>query len=297
MMAENLEWVASALRMATPLALCGLGAVWSERCGVINIGLEGMMMAGAFWGAVGAFWGGPIWGLALAAAAGLALALLHAIMTVTARIDQIVCGIAINILAYGLNRFFSYHIFEMAANSPNVKGLPRIMIAGTELSWLVPVTLLLTFCTSLLFYRTGFGLRLQAVGENPAAADAVGISVVLTRYVGVLLGGLLAGMAGGYLAIEHTGMYVEGMTQGRGFIALAAMIIGNWQPWKTVGAAMMFGLFDALSFRLVSHPSIPYQWIQMIPYLLTLAILSGLRGKIKPPAAAGRPWSREEAMK
>jgi len=132
------------------------------------------------------------------------------------------------------------------------------------------------------------------VGENPAAADSVGISVAATRYAGVLICGAFAGLAGAYLSIEHTGMYVEGMTQGKGFIALAALIFGNWNPFGVVGASLLFGAFDAMSFRLVQSQAVPYQFVQMMPYLLTLAVLAGLRGKTRPPAAAGQAWSRDE---
>ena len=289
-----LELTASALRLGIPVAICALGALWSERSGVINIGMEGMMLTGAFWGAVGAFWYGPTAGILLAVAAGLVMALLHAAVTVSGRVDQIVSGVALNILAYGLNRFFGYRIFNMAASSPDVPGLPEISAGGATLSWIVPFAFVLAGLSWLVLTRTGFGLRLQAVGENPAAADAAGNSVPALRYVGVLLGGAFAGLAGAYLSIEHTGMYVEGMTQGKGFIALAALIVGNWNPFGVFGASLLFGLFEAMSFRLVQSQTIPYQFVQMAPYLLTLAVLAGLRGKTRAPAATGQNWSREE---
>ena len=288
-----LELTASALRLGIPIAICALGALWSERSGVINIGLEGMMMIGAFWGAAGAFWYGPTAGILLAVAAGILMALLHAAVTVTGRVDQIISGVAINILAYGLNRFFGYRIFGMAASSPEVPGLPELLAGGSEMSWLIPFALVLTVVTWLVLTRTGFGLQLQAVGENPAAADSVGISVSAYRYAGVLICGAFAGLAGAYLSIEHTGMYVEGMTQGKGFIALAALIFGNWHPFGVVAAALLFGVFDAVSFRLVQNQALPDQFVQMMPYLLTLAVLAGLRGKTRPPAAAGQAWSRD----
>ena len=288
-----LELTASALRLGIPVAICALGALWSERSGVINIGMEGMMLTGAFWGAVGAFWYGPTVGILLAVAAGLVMALLHAAVTVSGRVDQIVSGVAINILAYGLNRFFGYRIFNMAASSPDVPGLPEISAGGATLSWIVPFAFGLAGLSWLVLTRTGLGLRLQAVGENPAAADAAGISVPALRYAGVLLGGAFAGLAGAYLSIEHTGMYVEGMTQGKGFIALAALIVGNWNPFGLFGASLLFGLFEAMSFRLVQSQTLPYQFVQMAPYLLTLAVLAGLRGKTRAPAAVGQNWSRD----
>ena len=293
-MGDWLELTASALRVAAPVWLCALGAVWSERSGVINIGLEGMMIFGAFWGAVGTNWAGPFFGIFLAIVAGVALALLHAAVTVTFRVDQIISGVAVNILAYGLSRFFCYRIFDMAAASPSLQGMGKLSAGGLELSWLLPLSLLLSLVTWLALQRTVFGLRLRAAGENPEVADSVGISVPAYRYAGVLIGGAFAGLAGGYLSIEHTGMYVEGMTQGKGFIALAAMIVGNWNPFGAMGAALFFGLFDAASFRLVRNNVIPYQFVQMVPYLLTLGALAGLRKKSRPPAAVGQNWSRDE---
>ncbi len=289
-----MELSASALRMGIPVAICALGALWSERSGVVNIGLEGMMLTGAFWGAAGAYWYGPAAGILLAVAAGLAMALLHAAVTVSGRVDQIVSGVAINILAFGLNRFFGYRFFDMAASSPDVKGLPEISAGGVEVSWIVPLGFVLAGLCWLVMTQTGFGLRLQAVGENPVAADAAGLSVPALRYAGVLLGGAFAGLAGAYLSIEHTGMYVEGMTQGKGFIALAALIVGKWNPFGLFGASLLFGLLEAMSFRLVQSQTIPYQFVQMAPYLLTLAVLAGLRGRTRPPAAAGQNWSRED---
>ena len=288
-----LELAASALRLGVPVAICALGALWSERSGVINIGLEGMMMIGAFWGAAGAYWYGPAAGILLALAAGMLTALLHAAVTVHGRVDQIISGVAVNILAYGLNRLFGYRFFNMAASSPEVPGLPELFAGGSEMSWLIPLTLVLTGASWLVLARTGFGLQLQAVGENPAAADSVGISVSAYRYAGVLICGAFAGLAGAYLSIEHTGMYVEGMTQGRGFIALAAMIVGNWNPLGVMGASLLFGLFDAVSFRAVQNSFVPYQFVRMAPYVLTLAALAGLRGKTRPPAAVGLNWMRD----
>lgn len=292
-MEEWIELAASAVRLATPLWICALGAIWAERSGVINIGLEGMMLTGAFWGAAGSFYAGAGWGILAAIAAGVLLAVLHAVVTVTCRVDQIVSGVAINILAYGLTRFFCFCIFDMAGTSPHISGLPKISFgSGSELSWLVPLSLLLAVMTWLVLQRTVFGLRLRSVGENPAASDSLGISVVGYRYAGVLLSGAFAGLAGAYLSIEHTGMYIEGMTQGKGFIALAAMIFGNWNPVGAMAAATLFGASEALSFRVVDSKTVPYQFVRMIPYLFTLAALAGLRGKNRPPAAVGQPFSR-----
>ncbi|ADL07363.1 ABC transporter permease [Thermosediminibacter oceani] len=297
------ELIASSLRMAVPILLTALGAVFTERAGVVNIGLEGMMMVGSFWGALGSYYYGPYFGLLLAMAAGMFMALIHAAATVTFRVDQIVSGVAINILAYGSCRFLSQAIFKMATTSPHVAGLPKIdipVLAGLDflkpvvsgLSPIIILALLLVPLTRFVINRTVFGLRLRSVGENPLAADTLGINVFRMKYAGVLLSGMLAGLSGAYLALEHTGMYVEGMTQGKGFIALAAMIFGNWEPVGALWASLLFGFSEALSFRVVEGSAIPYQFIKMIPYVLTLAVLAGVVRKSTPPAADGVPYER-----
>lgn len=291
-----MDWIdfsASALRMAAPVLICALGALYSERSGVVNIGLEGMMITGAFWGAFGALYGGPSAGVAIAIAAGMLMALLHAYVTVTCRVDQIVSGVAINILAFGLARFFCFSMYGMATNSPAVGSLPKHTIAGLpELSVFVPLAVVLALLTWFVLERTVFGLRLKSAGENPAAADSLGVDVTFYRYAGVAIGGALAGLAGVYLSVEHTGMYVEGMTQGKGFIALAAMIFGNWRPGGTLAASLLFGCSEALSIRGIPGLPVPYQFIKMLPYVLTLAVLAGAGPRSRPPASVGLPYSR-----
>lgn len=303
-MVDFFEMLASALRMTMPVLITALGAIYSERSGIVNIGLEGMMMTGAFWAAYGAYHFGPGGGLLLAILMGMAMALIHAVVTITYRIDQIVSGVAINILAYGLARFFSITLFGMATTSPHVTGLTKIdvpVLSGID--WLRPLVtgvspvillgLLLVFVTYWVLEKTVFGLRLKACGENPHAADSLGVNVTRYRYYGVLISGAFAGLAGAYLSLEHTGMYVEGMTQGKGFIALAAMIFGNWQPFGTLAASFLFGFAESASFRVVESKVIPYQFIKMIPYLLTLFVLAGIGRKAVPPAASGTAYARE----
>lgn len=297
------ELLASSLRMAVPILLTALGAVFTERSGVVNIGLEGMMIVGSFWGALGAYYYGPYFGLIIAMAAGMFMALIHAINTVTFRVDQVVSGVAINILAYGSTRFLSLAIFNMATTSPHVSGLPKInipVLSGIEplkplvndISPVIILALLLVPISSFVIHRTVFGLRLRSVGENPLAADTLGINVFKMKYAGVLLSGIFAGLSGAYLALEHTGMYVEGMTQGQGFIALAAMIFGNWEPKGALWASLLFGFSEALSFRVVEGGVVPYQFIKMIPYILTLLVLTGVVKKSTGPAASGVPYER-----
>ncbi|MEW6724182.1 MAG: ABC transporter permease [Bacillota bacterium] len=298
------QLLASAFRMATPILFTSLGAIYSERSGVVNIGLEGMMIVGTFWGAYGAYNYGPLWGVVFAIVAGMTLALIHALVSVTFKVDQIISGTALNILAAGLSRFFCLVIFTMATTSPTVKGfttwnlpllsrIPWLKPMVTNLSPLIVVALVLVPVSAFVLNRTVFGLRLRSVGENPLAADTLGVNVTAMRYAGVLISGALAGMGGVYMAMEHTGMYLEGMTGGRGFIALAAMIFGNWTPTGALVASLLFGLAGAITIR-VQIPGIPYQFIQMLPYALTIAVLAGVVRKATPPAAAGQPYERGE---
>jgi len=299
------EMLASALRMMMPVLITALGAIYSERSGVTNIGLEGMMLTGAFWAAYGALHYGVLGGVGMGILMAMLMALIHALVTVTYRVDQIVSGVAINILAYGLSRFFSLELFGMATTSPHVESMPKINIPilqdiafikplVTDLSPIIIVGILLVFVTYWILEKTTFGLRLKSVGENPLAADTLGIKVLHYRYYGVVISGAFAGLAGAYLAIEHTGMYVEGMTQGKGYIALAAMIFGNWNPIGALGAACLFGFAESLSLRVMQNKIIPYQFIKMLPYLLTLFVLAGVVRKSQPPAAVGVPYSRED---
>jgi len=268
------EMLASALRLSIPVIITALGAIYSERSGVINIGLEGMMIAGACGGATAAYFWGPYVGLLAGMAAGALFALVHAVASVQFGVDQIVSGVAINILAYGVARFASLSIFGMATTSPAVKSLPTITVPGlTSLPWVGPLFtkvspiiilftkvspiiilgfLLIPF-TTWVMRRTVFGLRLRSVGEHPLAAETLGINVYAMKYWGVLISGVLAGLSGAYLSVEHTGMYVEGMTQGLGFIALAAMIFGNWRALGAMWAGLLFGFAQALSLRVVSE--------------------------------------------
>ncbi|HHW01994.1 MAG TPA: ABC transporter permease [Thermoanaerobacterales bacterium] len=297
------ELLASSFRMAIPILLTALGAVYSERSGVVNIGLEGMMIVGSFWGALGSYFYGPYVGFLVAMLAGIVLAIIHAIASVTFKVDQIVSGVALNILAYGSSRFMSQAIFKMATTTPHVAGLVKINIPGadsvpylkpllTGISPIIIITILLVPISEFIINRTVFGLRLRAVGENPLAADTLGVNVFRMKYAGVLISGMLAGLAGAYLAMEHTGMYVEGMTQGKGYIALAAMIFGNWTPSGALMASLLFGFAESLSFRVVENSFIPYQFIKMIPYMLTLIVLAGFVRKSTPPAADGVPYER-----
>lgn len=297
------ELLASSLRMAVPILLTAIGAVYTERSGIVNIGLEGMMIVGSFWASVGAYFYGPFVGILFAMLAGAFLALIHSVTTVTFGVNQVVSGVALNILAYGASRFLSLVIFGKATTSHHVSGfspidvpilsdIPFLKLLFTDISPIVITALILVPISKYIIDNTVFGLRLRAVGENPLAADTLGINVFAMRYASVIISGMLAGMAGAYLTMEHTGMYVEGMTQGKGYIAMAAMIFGNWTPTGTLWASLLFGFAEALSLRAGEGSIIPYQFIKMIPYLLTLAVLTGIVKKATPPAASGEPYDR-----
>jgi len=299
------ELLASAIRMSVPIIITAVGAIYSERSGIVNIGLEGMMIVGAFAGAAGGVFLGPFGGILVGMLAGAFMALIHAYASIQFKVDQIVSGTAINILAYGVVRFSAVSIFRAATTTPHVDHLPAItvpLLAGipwlkpvlTHVSPLVFVAFLLVPLTAWIMNRTVFGLRLRSVGEYPLAAETLGVNVYLMKYAGVIISGALAGLSGAYLSVEHTGMYVEGMTQGLGFIALAAMIFGNWKPGGAMLAGLLFGFAQALSFRAVSE-AIPYQFIKMIPYLLTIVVLAGWSRRSRPPAAVGVPYERGES--
>lgn len=315
----SMALIASAVRVTMPILLAALGAVYSERGGVVNIGLEGIMIMGTFFGAVGNHFFAqafpqlaaavpdlaPLAGVGTAVLAGLAFALIHAVVTVTFHVNQIISGVALNLLAVGLARFLNILLFTQATQSPGVRGftpidlpllerIPALAPLVTGISPMIVGALLLVIVSQWVLTRTRFGLRLRAVGEYPLAADTLGVSVARMRYAGVLLSGALAGMAGAYLAIEQAHLYFEGMTQGRGFIALAAMIFGNWWPVGALGASALFGYFDALSLRVVVLPMVPYQFINVLPHVVTILVLAGFVRRAQMPAADGIPYTTEE---
>jgi general nucleoside transport system permease protein len=284
----------STIRLSTPLILAALGGLLSERSGVINIALEGMMLAGAFT-AASVTWavGNPWLGLAAGAAAGLAIALIHAVACIRYKADQVVIGTAINILMIGIPGFLSGALFLSSGSTPQIPKEQLIPWAPIVLAFVaVPATW-------YSLYRTPFGLRLRAVGENPEAADAAGVNVAKVRYAGVLLSGVLAGMGGSYLSIGQSSLFTRNMTSGRGFIALAALIFGKWRPVQTMLACLFFGFTEAVTIqmqgvvKLPSGEDIPVQFIQMVPYVLTIVVLAGFIGSSRPPRALGRPYEKE----
>lgn len=295
---------AATLRMATPIVLASLGGVFSERAGITNIGLEGMMLTGAFAGVATSFFTGNPWlGVLAAVFTGGLLGLLHAILTVKFIGNQIVSGVSINIFAMGFTAFMSQVFWGSRGASESVQGLKEIslpiikdvpilgQIIGTHTP-LVYMMLILTVVAQFVLFKTPFGLRLRAVGEYPAAADSAGINVFKTKYVSVMLSGMLAGLGGSFLSLGHLNLFAWGMTGGRGFIAMAAMIFGKWIPFGAFWASLFFGFSDALQMRLQSLGLLPPQIILSIPYLLTVAVLAGAVGRATPPSDY-KPYVKE----
>jgi ABC-type uncharacterized transport system permease subunit len=290
----NISLVSSTIRLSTPLILAALGGLYAERAGVINIALEGLMLAGAFTAAAVTYGTGSPWiGLLAGIAAGLAIASIHAIASIRYRADQVVTGTAINILMLGIPGFLSGALFLSSGSTPQIPKEHLIPWTPIVMAFVaVPITW-------YVLYRTPFGLRLRAVGENPEAADAAGIRVARVRYAGVLLSGMLAAIGGAYLSIGQSSLFTRNMTSGRGFIALAALIFGKWRPVQTMMACLFFGLTEAITIRMqgvVKLPSgedIPVQFIQMVPYVLTIVVLAGFIGHSRPPRALGRPYQKE----
>lgn len=292
----------AALRMATPLILAALGGMFSERSGVVNIALEGILLTGAFASVVATWYTGDPWAGAFAGVlAGMLVALLHAVVTVTFKADQIVSGVAINLLAAGATQFLMWIIWDSSSNSPSIVGMSNWMLPE---SWgglarvfnavlghyppLVYVTLVIIAVAHVVLWRTRFGLRLRATGEHPEAVDTLGVHVRRMRYSGVLLSGALAGLGGAFLAL-NTHQFVKNMSAGRGYIALAAMIFGRWNPVGAAAACILFGYAEAVQMGLQGQ-HVPSQFVQMIPYALTMVALVGVMGRARPPAQLGKPY-------
>jgi general nucleoside transport system permease protein len=280
--------LASMVRLATPLILAALGGLYSERAGIINIALEGLMLAGAFTAATVTYYSHNPWvGLLAAMAAGVVVASIHAVACIRFKADQVVTGMAINILFLGVPALLSGALFDSTGATPQIPQQDLLPYAPMIIAFLlVPLTW-------YVLNRTPFGLRLRAVGENPEAADTAGVSVARIRYTGVLLSGALAAMGGAYLSIGQSSLFTRNMTAGRGFIALAALIFGKWRPVQTMFACLFFGLAEAVAIQMQGVVKIPVQFIQIIPYVLTIVMLAGFIGLSRAPRSLGIPYQKE----
>jgi simple sugar transport system permease protein len=295
---------AAMLRYATPLLFAALGGLFSERSGVINIGLEGMMLMGAFWGIWGADKTGSwVIGLGIAMLSGALLALIHAVFAVSFRADQIVSGFSMNFLATGITGFAYVSIYGTQGTPDQIPRAPDVTVPLLEdipflgdvvgrMSILVWLGLLTALLTWVVVFRTPIGLRLRSVGENPLAAQTAGVSPVRVRYIAVLISGMLAAIGGAYLSIGFIGSFGENMTAGRGYIALAVLICGRWMPGGALVFALLFGFFSALAQRLPVFSESAATLFQALPYVITLIAVAGVVGRSIPPLAIGRPLDR-----
>jgi len=276
------------IRIAIPYLFAASGGVVAERAGIVSLTLEGFMLSGAFGAVLGANYSGSPWvGVLTGILAGLIFSLIHAVATIRYRADQVVVGVAINLLAIGVTRFFLKLFFDSSSNSPRVTGFGgNIKAAGFDnpLLWL---GLLVAPVMAFVIYRTPFGLRVRAAGEHPDAAESVGVSVKRVRYAAVALSGILAGLGGVYLALDQH-QFTDQMTAGRGFIAISAVIFGRWDPIKAAFACLLFAAAETLQIQLQGSHAIASQFIEMIPYALTIVALAGVVGRAVPPAALGK---------
>ena len=300
--------LAATIRMATPILLTALGEIYTQRSGILNLGLEGMMLLGAF----GGFWGAHasgslVVGIAVAALVGIGVGFLFGVVVISLRANQIVAGLAFTILGGGLSTYLFRAVYGIRKLPPMVDTVPLLDIPGLSDAPLVgPIV----FNHSLMVYlavvlvalaafglnRTFFGLKVRAVGENPQAADAKGVNVAATRYICTTLGGLGAGLGGAFLSLAFLGTYLDKMTAGRGFMAIAVVLFSKWKPWPALAVALLFGGADALQLRLQGmNTPVPYQLFQVLPYVVTIAAMVGVSRRAEFPAAFTLPFRREES--
>jgi simple sugar transport system permease protein len=301
--------LASTLRFATPLAFAAMGGIFSERSGVVNIGLEGMMLVGAFFAVWGSVWSGSwVVGLLMAMLFGGLLALIHGVFSIHLRADQIVSGFAVNLLALGLTGYLFSAIYPSGIPSGDVSRVPNLSLSFLGhlpffgsflrdvfggLNLLVWLMFLVVVLSYIVLFKTPIGLRIRSVGEHPRAADTVGLPVYGLRYAAVVTSGVLAALGGAFLSIGFTGTFSENMTSGRGFIALAAVIFGKWRPGWAFAATLLFGLGFALAIPLQREADISANLVSTFPYVLTLVAVAGLIGRSIPPKAIGRPYVKQ----
>lgn len=309
----------SSIRLATPLIFAALAGLFSERAGIFDIGLEGKMLVSAFLAAAVAATSGSVWyGLIAGTFASLVFSGIHGIASITFRGNQLISGVAINFLAAGMTVLVAQSWFAQGGRTPSLTGesrfnpislpfvqeLNQIPLIGPLYSELISGHTILVYVaiftvpgTWWLLYKTTFGLRLRAVGENPEALDTAGVSVVKTRYLAIIICGILCGLSGVYLSTGLSAGFVKDMSAGRGYIALAALIFAKWRPWYILTACLLFGFLEAISNRYQNidffNLTLPVQFMQTLPYLLTVIILAGFIGKAIPPKAGGQPYTKE----
>lgn len=307
------------IRVSVPLILASIAGLFSERSGIVDIGLEGKMLAACFVAAAMAALTGSVWlGLLLAIFVAIIISMLHGFACITHKGDHIISGLAINLLVSGLTVVISIAIFHQGGFTPSLSGSARFtavelplaqtigvipilgtiyqkLISGHNL--LVYIAIAVPFLAQFIIFKTRFGLRIRAVGENPKSVDTAGVSVSFTRYKALIVTGILTGIAGAYISVAQNASFIRDMTAGQGYIALAALIFGKWKPYNALGACLLFGFLDALSIRLqgvsfLGLNQIPTQLLQALPYILTVILLAGFIGKATPPKAIGQPYHK-----
>jgi ABC-type uncharacterized transport system permease subunit len=300
------SFLASEIRIAMPILIAALGLVFSERAGIVNIGIEGIMLIGAFAGYAGTVFTGSVWlGLFIAVACGVIVGIIFSFLVVTVRANQTVIGAALNIFGTGLTVMLNRILFDMNQAKPAISGFRALKIPLlSEIPFLgeiffnqnplVYIVIIILIASNYVMFKTELGLSIRAVGENPRACDTVGLNVYRLRYGCTIYSGAMAGFAGAYLSTALMSSFTEGMSSGRGFIALAAVIFGRWKPGGVLVASLIFGAGEALQYKLSAmSTNIPYQFLQMAPYILTLLALVGVVGKVQPPKASGQPYIKE----
>lgn len=298
---------AASLRLMTPVLFAALGEIISERAGILNIGVEGQMLMGALAGFLGAYFSGSLLvGVLIAALVGALFSIIVGILCIRLRADQMVVGITVNLLAFGLSSFVFRAVFRGVGQPPSIAPLPKLDLPFLkDIPFLGPIlfqqnaffyaAILLAFAVWVFLYKTGAGLKTRAVGEYPLAAEVAGISVIRTRFLCLLAGGAMAGIGGSAITVGELHLFMENVTAGRGFIALAIVIFGKWDPFKVMLGAFIFGWADAFQLRLQGIGlDIPYQFLLMVPYVLTIFVLIGVVGNTRPPASLGKPYFKEE---
>lgn len=306
MLTEITNFLSSDIRTASAIMICALGLVYSSKAGIVNIGAEGMMLTGAFMGVLGSYLTGSVWlGVLIAMLSSMLIALVFAYFTITLRADQTVVGTAINTLALGLTSTFFRTLFGVNAAPPQIDSfspvplplLSKIPVLGPSLfTQPIPVYILYLLIPAcyIVMYKTNLGLKIRSVGENPLACDTLGINVFRIRYGTVLFSGLLAGFGGAFSSLGLLSFFTENMIAGRGFMAVAAVVFGKYNPLGVMGASLLFGAGEALQYRLqAANTMIPFQFLIMLPYLLTVLALCGFAGKPREPKALGQPYQTE----
>jgi len=298
--------LAATWRMATPILYAAVGEVFTEKAGIINIGIEGVMLIGAFSAYSVAFESGSLWlGLLAAILVGILSGLLFALFTITIKANQIVVGAAFNMIGLGITGFLYRTMYSESSTTLNLKTFPSIEIPFISSlpffgevffkhNIMVYATLLVVPLATFLLYKTAFGLSIRAVGEHPKAADTVGINVFRMRYVSVMIGTALAAVGGAFLVLAYADQFVEGVVSGRGYIALAVVVFGRWKPWGAFWTSLLFGMFFALQLRFQAMPdvNIPYQFLQALPYLATIIVLIGFnKSRVQAPKTLGIPYN------